>query len=67
MRRARVVLLDGAVLSEGVEVPAHRCGGQPEEPADLGGGDGSVLGHRRQDALTRALLVRSDKHHTIVT
>ena len=48
VRRAGVVLLEGAVLGEGVEVPADRCGRQPEEPADLGGGDGSVLGHGRQ-------------------
>ena len=40
VRRAGVVLLDGAVLGEGVEVPADRCGRQTEEPADLGGGDG---------------------------
>jgi len=26
-----------------------------------------VLGHGRQDALARPLLVGSDKHHTIVT
>jgi len=61
------VLIDGAVLGEGVEVPADGCGRQSEETADLGGGDGSVLGHGRQDALARPLLVGSDKHHTIVT
>ncbi len=36
-------------------------------PADLGCGDRTVLGHGGQHALARALLVRSDKHHTIVT
>ena len=46
---------------------SDRGGGQAEEPADLGGADRTVLGHGGQHALARALLVRSDKHHTIVT
>ena len=63
----RVVLLEGAVVGEGVEVPADGRGGQSEQRPDLGRGDRAVLGHGRQHTLARALLVGSDKHHTIVT
>ncbi len=66
-RTTRVVLVDGAVVGQGVEVAADGRGGQPEEPADLGRAHRSVLGHGGQDALARPLLVGPDKHHTIVT
>ena len=64
---ARVMLLDRAVVGEGVEVPPDRCRGQAQQSPDLGRGDGTVLGDRGKDALARPLLVRPDKHHTIVT
>jgi hypothetical protein len=67
VRSGRLVLLDSPVVSEGVEVPTHRGGRQAEQPPDLGRGDGTVLGDRGEDTLARALLVGSDKHHTIVT
>jgi hypothetical protein len=67
LRGTGVVLLDGAVVGERVEVPADRGGRQPEQLADRSGGDGAVLGHRGEHAFPRALLVGPDKHHTIVT
>jgi hypothetical protein len=65
--RTRVVLLDGTVVGQGVEMPADRRGGQPQQSPDIGRRDRTVLGHGGEHAFARALLVRSDKHHTIVT
>lgn len=67
VRRGRVVRSDGRLLDERVEVATHGGGGQPQQATDLGRRDWSAFGHGGQDALTRPLLVRPDKHHTIVT
>jgi hypothetical protein len=61
------VLLDGTVVGQGVEMPADRRRGQSEQSPHLGGGDRTMLGDGREHAFARALLVRLDKHHTIVT
>lgn len=66
-RWGRLVLLDGAVVGQGVEMAADRCGGQAQQSPDLGRSDGTVLGDGGQHAFACALLVAPDKHHTIVT
>lgn len=74
----RVVLDDITLLGQRIQMAAHGCCGQAEPSADLGGGDGAVLGddgkHPRAGALVQVLRHRLgvhvdlvDKHHAIVT
>ena len=67
MRTGRFVLHDRTLVGQGVEVSADRGRGQPQQSPDLGRSDGTVLGDGGEHAFAGALLVRPDKHHTIVT
>lgn len=67
MRAGRFVLRHSTVVGQSVEVPPDRRRGQPQPSPDLRCRDRTVLGNGGQHALAGALLVRPDKHHTIVT